>query len=261
MESEGPISRATVVDTDEADMSLQWLVPEAEAQPVWDLFARVFRAAPDELDTPLGSNPPFFANPGWTVVGLVNNLDSFTDPPGGPEEVCSGLLTWDEWQHRLESDEYVERDGFYERDELGPLLDIMADEGAQSLYLTDAPFQVPGSVQAAVASRAGLQAALTALYEADSSYGRPRSFVFDDTGRWGLFVEEDNIAALAGEPVIMERYLPKVGGLGFLQQRFADRIDEEVDPESSNYWIGAVRTFRLWYAYMRWPWPFPKPPL
>ena len=249
------------MDIDEADMSLQWLVPEAETQPVWDLFARVFRAVPYEWGNPLSADPPFFADPGWTVIGLVNNLDGLTDPPGGPEEVCSGLLTWDEWRQRLESDEYVERDGFYERDELGPLLDIMAGEGAQALYFTEAASQVPGPMQAAAASRAGLQAAMTALYKAYPSYGLPRSYVFDDTGRWGLFVEEDNIAALAGEPAIMERYLPQVGGLEFLQQRFAERIREEVDPEGDNYWIGSVRTFRLWYAYMRWPWPFPRPPL
>ena len=248
------------MDIDEADMSLQWLVPEAETQPVWDLFARVFRAVPYEWGNPLSADPPFFADPGWTVVGLVNNLDGLTDPPGGPEEVCSGLLTWDEWRQRLESDEYVERDGFYERDELGPVLDIVAGEGAQTLYLTETPFQYPGPIQACVASRRGLQAAVTALYSSDNSYGLVRSFIFDNTARWGLYIGEDLVAFLAGEPDIMERYLPMVGGLEFLQQRFADRIREEADPTEANYYLRPARVYRLWYAYLRWPWPFPEPP-
>ena len=243
------------------DESLQWLISEAEAEPVWDLFERTFRVIDGEYDSAFGDDPPFFVNTHWTMVALVNNLQRLALPPYAPNEVRQGRLTWEDWKSFMELDLAVEREGFYERDELGPLLDIMAGEGASTLYFTDALRRAPGPVQAGVASRAGLEAAVLAIYGSRIGYGIPYSFVFDDTGRWGLYIDEDNTAVMAGEPEIMERYLPEVGGLEFLQQRFADRIREEVDPDESLYWIGSVRAFRLWYAYLRWPWPFPRPPL
>ena len=248
-------------DEDSADKNLQWLVPEAEAQPVWDLFQRVFRIEEREYGNPFGGDPPFFVNTNWTVLGLVNDLEGVALPPYAPEEVRDGRLSWEQWRSRLENLEYVERAGFYERDELGPLLDIMAGEGAQTLYFTDVLRQVPGPIQAGAASRDGLREAVLALFRSQIGYGVPLNFVFDDTGRWGLYIDEDDIAFLAAEPDLMRRYLPEVGGLEVLQQRFADRVYEGADPEGKNYWTGAVHAYRLWYAYMRWPWPFPKPPL
>lgn len=243
------------------DENLQWLVPEAEAAPVWDLFERIFRVVDREYESPFGDDPPFFVNSHWTMVALVNDLNGVALPPYAPSEVRRGQLTWEDWKSFVELDLAVERDGFYERDELGPLLDIMAGEGASTLYFTDALRRAPGPLQAGVASRAGLEAAVLSICGSQIGYGIPINFVFDDTGRWGLYIDEDNAAVLAGEPDIMERYLPEVGGLEVLQQRFADHIREEVDPEESLYWIGSVRSYRLWYAYLRWPWPFPKPPL
>ena len=218
---------------------LQWLVPESEAGVVWDLFGSIFRVVPPDREVPFGGNPPFFTNPHWAIVGLVNNLESLIYPPEGPDE---------------------ERDGFYERDELGPLLDIVANEGAEAFYFNEIWFETSGPVQACAASRAGLQAAADAL-PSISGFATPTGFVFDNTGRWGLYISEDNIALLAGERRLMERYLPQVGGLELLQQRFAERIEGDVDPSQSFYRPSAARHFRLWYAYMRWPWPFPTPPL
>ena len=227
------------------DGTLQWLVPEAEAQPVWDLFARIFRSVPKHWSEPIGLDPPFFIQSHWTVVGLVNNLNSLAFPEEEPED---------------QSDDIFALYEFYEKDELGPLLDIMAEEGEQTLYFTDASFQIPGPVQAAVASRKGLQAANLALHATQVGYGIPINFVFGDTERWGLYISEDNVAMLGGEPELMERYLPLVGGLEFLQHRFASRIGAEADPGSSHYRLRTARSYRKRYAAMGWDWPFPEPP-
>ena len=223
----------------------QWLVPEAEAQPIWDLFARIFRSVPKHRSEPIGLDAPFFTHSHWAMVGLVNNLNSLAFPEEEPED---------------QSDDIFAPYEFYEKDELGPLLDIMAEEGAQTLYFTDASFQIPGPVQAAVASREGLQAANLALHEAEVGYGIPINFVFGDTERWGLYIGEDNVAVLGAEPDLIERYLPLVGGLEFLQQRFAQRIHGDADPSQSFYRPRAARVYRKWYAAMRWNWPFPEPP-
>ena len=241
----------------------QWLVPEAEAQPVWDLFARVFRTTHRDFGDAFDGDPPFFVNPNWIIVGLVNNLQCLAYPPGGPEEIRDGLITWEDWEMLsdiLEPEAYFERGGFYERDELGPLLDIMADEGAQTLYFINPSSQFLGSMRAGSASREGLKAAAAALHRSDRCYGIFGTLVFDDTGRWGLYIGEENVAILAAEPEIMERYLPEVGGLEVLRQRFADRIRQEVDPRESLYRLRAARAYRKWYAAMRWDWPFPEPP-
>ena len=220
------------------DGKLQWLVPEAEAQPVWDLFDNIFHVASRDREIPFGGNPPFFMNPHWTIVGLVNNLESLIFPPEGPDE---------------------ERGGFYEQDELGPLLDIVANEGSEVFYFNEIWFENSGPVQACLASRPGLRAVADAL-PSISGFATPTGFVFDNTGRWGLYISEDNIALLAGEQGLMERYLPRVGGVEFLQQRFAQRLNEAADPSRSHYYLREARFFRFWYAYMRWPWPFPNPP-
>lgn len=226
-----------MTDADATKTALQWMVPEGEAQPVWDLFARVFRTDRRQPHEPLAGDPPFFVEPHWTLVGLVNGLEGLAFPGEGPDP---------------------ERDGFYERDELGPLLELMAGEGTEVLYLTETHFQVSGPVQACAASRAGLRACVPAL---PTGFGIQQCFVFDNTARWGLLVEEDNIAFLGGEPALMDRYLPRVGGLDLLQQRFASRLDEEVIPGSHLYHVTSARVCRLWYAYLRWPWPFPQPPM
>lgn len=242
------------------DESLQWLIPEAEAEPVWDLFERTFRVIDGEYDSAFGDDPPFFVNAHWTMVALVNNLQRLALPPYAPNEVRQGRLTWEDWKSFVELDLAVEREGFYERDELGPLLDIMAGEGANTLYLINVLRRVPVAVQAGAATRAGLEAAVLAMHHSPMGSTERLNFVFDDTGRWGLYIGEDNVAVLAGQPEIIERYLPEVGGLEVLQQRFADRISEEVDPRESLYRLRAARAYRNWYAAMRWDWPFPEPP-
>ena len=244
--------------------NLQWLVPEEETQPIWDLFDSIFPATQRMSEEPFDGNPPFFANTQWQVVGLVNNLGRLAIPPYGPDEVLDGSLTLEEWEERRalppELDIGLDRDGFYERDELGPLLDMMAGEGAHALYFTEVLQQLPGPFQAGVASRTGLEAAVKSLFYSKMGYGEQLNFVFDNTARWGLYIHEDNIAFLAAEANLMERYLPQVGGLEVLQERFADRIRHNADPEEFSYKVRAARVCRLWYAYMRWPWPFPKPP-
>ena len=217
---------------------LEWLVPEAEAGPIWDLFDNIFHVASRDREIPFGGNPPFFMNPHWTIVGLVNNLESLIFPPEGPDE---------------------ERGGFYEQDELGPLLDIVANEGSEVFYFNEIWFENSGPVQACLASRPGLRAVADAL-PSISGFATPTGFVFDNTGRWGLYISEDNVAMLGGEPELMERYLPLVGGLEFLQHRFASRIGAEADPSSSHYRLRTARSYRNRYAAMGWEWPFPEPP-
>lgn len=251
-------------DQDE-NLNLQWLIPENETQPVWDLFESAFSVFSRQSEEPFDGNPPFFANSQWQVVGLVNNLESLSIPPYGPDEVLEGWIKMDQWEQHLELaselDIGLSRNGFYERDELGPLIDIVAEDGAHTLYFTEVLQQRPGAFQAGAASRAGLEAAARSLLDSKMGYGLQLNFVFDNTARWGLYISEDNIAFLAAEANLMERYLPEVGGLEVLQERFADRVGHEVDPERAFYRVRAARVCRLWYAYMRWPWPFPAPPL
>ena len=160
----------------EMEKKLQWLVPEEETQPIWELFERIFRVPDPEAEFPFALDLPFFMNPGWTMVALVNNLTSLAEPPYAPEEVREGrYLTLEEWEEDREALAEIgiemERDGFYERDELGPMLDIMAGEGARTLYFTASKRRWPGPLQAGEASRAGLEAAVQAIHETQSGYG------------------------------------------------------------------------------------------
>ena len=243
---------------------LQWPVAGAEAQPVWDLLTRIFRITQTNSTKTFDGDPPFFVNPNWIVVGLVNDLESLAYPPGGPEEIRDGVITWEEWEtlsNVLEPEDYFERGGFYERDELGPFLDMMIEEGARVLYFTHPNFQNADSIQAGTATREGLKAAAAALRRSDCCYEVYGNFVFDNTGRWGLYTVEDGVAFLAAEVNLMERYLPEVGGLGVLQERFASHTREGADPDDALYRVQTARTYRSWYTYMGWDWPFPEPPI
>ncbi|WP_421707105.1 hypothetical protein [Algihabitans sp.] len=192
---------------------------------------------------------------------MVNDLTGLASRPYAPTEVRDGSLTWEDWRFFMENDFDLDRGGFYERDELGPLLDIMAEEGAQSLYITDAVYQIPEPVQAGVASRAGLESAVEAISDEPWYDGLLFNFVFDNTGRWGLRIHEDNIAFLGAAPDLMERYLPAVGGLEFLQKRFASHIREDFMSGEEISRFSVAQAFRREYAYMDWPWPFPELPI
>ena len=52
------------------DSKLQWLVPEEETEPVRDLFESIFHVTNQEKDRSFRVYPPFFVNPGWTMVTL-----------------------------------------------------------------------------------------------------------------------------------------------------------------------------------------------
>lgn len=240
---------------------IQWIVPREASQSVWDVYAQVFPDKPHKYGSLAHREEPLFVDPGWKIVGLVNGLMGLAFRPHAPAEVRDGSLTWEDWQFFMENDFDLDRGGFYERDELGPLLDIVAGEGAQTLYFTDSVYQDPEPLQAGVASRAGLEAAVQAISDSPEYYGIPSSFVFDDTGRWGLRIHEDNIAFLGAASDLMERYLPAVGGLEFLQERFANHIRQDFMLGEEINRVSVARAFRREYAYMDWPWPFPELPI
>lgn len=216
----------------------------AEAEEGWRIAAQIFlERHPAEREF-IELEIPFFRSPEWTVVALVNDHWGLANPTEGPgpEARC------------------------YERDELSPLLDLARQRGSERLYLCDSTLpEVSPLFSCEPTLEALSQTIKLAQKNAGHTFGYLTAFLFDNTGQWGIYVQEEEIAFVGGEAELMRRYVARVGGVEVLQERLERLYSESpVSDDRSQRRFNSgknIAPVMREYAYLRWPWPFPKPPL
>ena len=115
------------------------------------------------------------------------------------------------------------------RDPLHALFEILVEDGIREL-IQMSPYSRPGPFTGAMT---------TAPTRSAVHYGRQigvapftgivTRLLFDKTGRWGLFADDDELGILAGEPLFLERYIWRAGGMEFIRQKADDWFRETYD--------------------------------
>lgn len=224
--------------------SVRFELAGAEAEEGWRIAAQIFlERHPAEREF-IELEIPFFRSPEWTVVALVNDHWGLADPADGPgpEARC------------------------YERDELSPLLDLARQQGSERLYFCDSTLPEASPLFSCEPTLEALsQTIKLAQKSAGHTFGYLTAFLFDNTGQWGIYVQEGEITFVGGEAELMRRYVARVGGVELLQGRLESFYSETpigADKGQRGFTSSknAVPVMRE-YAYLRWPWPFDWGPL
>lgn len=105
------------------------------------------------------------------------------------------------------------------RDELGPLLEILVEDGVLELIQMSPHTSTPPID--AVTVRPTRSALKYSWFCAEAIKLHER-LVFDRTGRWGLYASEEEFGLLGGEPEFMARYIERAGGMDFIREKADD---------------------------------------
>jgi len=102
------------------------------------------------------------------------------------------------------------------RSELQPLLDLLVEDGIGEVI-----HMYPGTIDEkndALTTRPTYYA-ISSRFDGSFATQLQERLLFDETGRWGFYASEEEFGLLGGEPAFMERYIERVGGMGFIREK------------------------------------------
>ena len=207
---------------------------------------------------------PTFLDPSWRVFpvhGTYRTL-AWTIDPNKPEE-CEFILFGGEEELTLPfnltpgqidaadnalQDYYAWRHAGSEP--LAPIFRRMAEDGVDELIQLNRPGIGPYAGRLAAATCCPMHAVLTRSRVLDDWLDDQFRYLFDPTGRWGLFSHPDAFCLVGGEPAFIDPVIEELGGLSAIRGWFIEG-ERRVDDGENAYSFGLKNVF----DHIDWEYP------